>query len=351
MKEEGGIEMSSKTEKRQLEIFVVITYGIPYLMGILMWYGSVKQINLSAFPNTQMLYPAMGVMFAFLLTRRKDTDMPRAFYRGYILITLISIVITVLSVLFPDKEITMPGGNVSVWLLGIQIILIIGNVLCLVCLLAAGKKKRAAYGLRWKKGKATVCCILIFLGLYFLRAALGYVAMGQFTSFLEILKSPMAWITIATLPLSFALGYIAFFGEEYGWRYYLQPILQKRFGARKGVLILGVVWGIWHLPLDFFFYVTPDKGVIMTISQIITCVGIGIFMGYVYMKTENIWAPVIVHFLNNNLALVISGEFSADVLMNQSVSWGDIPIALLTNGLLFGLFIFAKQYREKPTEQ
>ena len=165
MKEEGGIEMSSKTEKRQLEIFVVITYGIPYLMGILMWYGSVKQINLSAFPNTQMLYPAMGVMFAFLLTRRKDTDMPRAFYRGYILITLISIVITVLSVLFPDKEITMPGGNVSVWLLGIQIILIIGNVLCLVCLLAAGKKKRAAYGLRWKKGKATVCCILIFLGL------------------------------------------------------------------------------------------------------------------------------------------------------------------------------------------
>ena len=107
----------------------------------------------------------------------------------------------------------------------------------------------------------------------------------------------------------------------------------------------------WHLPLDFFFYVTPDKGVIMTINQIITCVGIGIFMGYVYMKTENIWAPVIVHFLNNNLALVISGEFSADALMNQSVTWGDIPIALLTNGLLFGLFLFAKQYREKPAVQ
>ena len=133
--------------------------------------------------------------------------------------------------------------------------------------------------------------------------------------------------------------------------YYLQPVLQKRFGARKGVLILGAVWGIWHLPLDFFFYVTPDKGVIMTINQIITCVGIGIFMGYVYMKTENIWAPVIVHFLNNNLALVISGEFSADALMNQSVTWGDIPIALLTNGLLFGLFLFAKQYREKPAVQ
>ena len=76
--EEGRIKMGSKTEKRQLMIFAVIAYGIPYLMGILMWYGSVKQINLSAFPNAQMLYPAMGVMFAFLLTRREDADMPRA---------------------------------------------------------------------------------------------------------------------------------------------------------------------------------------------------------------------------------------------------------------------------------
>ena len=123
--------------------------------------------------------------------------------------------------------------------------------------------------------------------------------------------------------------------------------LQRKFGLRRGVLLLGVLWGLWHLPLDIFFYVTPDKGLIMTVNQIITCVGLGIFFGYTYMKTQNIWVPVILHFLNNNLVLVVSGEISADVLENQSVAWSDIPLALLLNGVLFGVFILAKVYREK----
>ena len=50
---------------------------------------------------------------------------------------------------------------------------------------------------------------------------------------------------------------IIFFGEEYGWRYYLQPVLQKRFGLRAGVIILGVVWGLWHIPDDLFRYYLP----------------------------------------------------------------------------------------------
>lgn len=339
--------MDSKTEKRQLTIFAAIAYGIPYLLGLLMWYGSARQINLSVFPNAQMLYPAMGVMFAFMLTHKKEGNMPKAFYMSFIVTTFIAIVCSVLSVADSGREITMPGGTVPLWIMAIQYVMIIGSIIGLICLLAAGRKKREAYGLRWKNWRASVGCILLFLILYFLRAASGYALMGQLKAFIDIMKSSQAWLTLGIMPLNFVLSYLAFFGEEYGWRYYLQPCLQKRFGLRKGVLILGVVWGLWHLPLDFFYYVTPDKGLIMTGNQIIVCVALGIFMGYVYMKTENIWAVVIIHFLNNNLALVISGEFSADVLMNQSVSWNDLLSALLLNGVLFGLFIFAKQYRKK----
>ena len=77
--------MGSKTEKRQLIIFIAIAYGIPYLLGILMWYGSLKQMDLSAFPVTQMLYPAMGVMLAYLLTRKGDERILRAFYICFIM--------------------------------------------------------------------------------------------------------------------------------------------------------------------------------------------------------------------------------------------------------------------------
>ena len=244
----------------------------------------------------------------------------------------------------------MPGGQAPACIVILQLVQIAGSIICLICLAAAGKTKREAYGLRWKKGKASLVCILLFLILYFLRIILVYGAEGQLAQFGEIMANPQTWIVIAVLPLNFLMGYIAFFGEEYGWRYYLQPVLQKKFGLRRGVLLLGVLWGLWHLPLDIFFYVTPDKGLIMTVNQIITCVGLGIFFGYAYMKTQNIWVPVLLHFFNNNLILVVSGDLSADVLENQNVSWSDLPAAFLLNGVLFGLFILAKVYREKKEQ-
>ena len=58
-----------QTEKKQLLIYVIIAYGITYVMGLLMWYGYGKGLDLSAFPNAQMLYPAAGVMMAYLITK------------------------------------------------------------------------------------------------------------------------------------------------------------------------------------------------------------------------------------------------------------------------------------------
>ncbi|NLG03316.1 MAG: CPBP family intramembrane metalloprotease, partial [Clostridia bacterium] len=107
-----------------------------------------------------------------------------------------------------------------------------------------------------------------------------------------------------------------------------------------------IVWGLWHLPVDFFYY-SPDAGLVAAVSQQITCITLGIFFAYAYMKTNNIWVPVILHFLNNNLIPVLSGNNSADVLKNQQMAWSDLPLALLLNGIVFGLFILSKEFSEK----
>ena len=59
--------------------------------------------------------------------------------------------------------------------------------------------------------------------------------------------SPIMWI-----PNFFLYYFIGGpFTEEYGWRGYALDRLQSKFNAVISSLILGLVWGFWHLPLFF----------------------------------------------------------------------------------------------------
>lgn len=40
-------------------------------------------------------------------------------------------------------------------------------------------------------------------------------------------------------------------GEELGWRGFLLPGLAARHGWRRSSLIVGAIWGLWHLPLFY----------------------------------------------------------------------------------------------------
>lgn len=336
-------------EKKQLTIFLLIAYGITYLMGFVMWYGYGKGADVSTFANVQMMYPAAGVILAFLLTGEKRDRLPRLFFGGYLVITGILMVLAVLSVVYPEagQEAFAGAGlenGISLWLLLVQLVLIGGSILEWIFLLAAGKDRRRVFGLQGMKWKPSVLCILLFLGLYLLRTLISCLVSGQMAVFGLIWTSPVTWIQLAALPVNFFLVFLAFFGEEYGWRYYFQPLLQKKFGPRWGVLLLGVVWGLWHMPLNLLYY-SPDAGLVSMAAQQITCITLGIFFAYAYGKTGNIWVPVALHFMNNNLIPVITGNYSADVLQNQAIAWGDLVPALLLNGLVFGPFLFSKVFQ------
>jgi CAAX protease family protein len=57
-------------------------------------------------------------------------------------------------------------------------------------------------------------------------------------------KSAPLWIFIAPF---FLIDFICN-GEEIGWRGYVLPRLQARHSALISTLIVGVIWGFWHLP-------------------------------------------------------------------------------------------------------
>ena len=55
-----------------------------------------------------------------------------------------------------------------------------------------------------------------------------------------------AYLPFFILPF-FIVDFIAN-GEEIGWRGYVLPRLQAKYGALTSTLIVGVIWGFWHLP-------------------------------------------------------------------------------------------------------
>lgn len=143
--------------------------------------------------------------------------------------------------------------------------------------------------------------------------------------------------------LNFWLSFALFFGEEYGWRYYLQPLVQKKFGAIKATFILGFMWGIWHLPLNLFYYNMLEDALLSVMMQVISTTISGIFFAYFYMKTKNIWCPIILHYLNNSLVSIFpsASTETRDIAVVPVVA----AIAAL-NFLLFGWPIFTKFYRD-----
>ncbi len=324
----------NETEKKQLLVFGLTAFGMPILMGIVMGFSFFKGNDITAFANVQMYYPAAGVMLALLLTKGKEEKLPKKYYIGFLITTVILIATALASAAMPHLD----------WMILGQYPIIILSMVCFILLLFEKKEVRAQFGLKFtgKKGAKSWLYVLLFFVLYVVRLLISCLIEGQMDLFVQIFTDSATYMMILLLIINFIFVFTAFFGEEYGWRFFFQPLLQKRFGLKGGVLLLGVLWGLWHLPLNIFYY-SPDTWMISVVLQIITCVGFAIFFGYGYMKTENIWVPAIMHYLNNNMVAVLTG--SAD-LSNQVYRWTDIPVTLAVD-LVFIVFIFAKVYKRK----
>jgi membrane protease YdiL (CAAX protease family) len=361
---------------KRLFAFIAVAYGISFLMMIPMVIGKSKGIDLTQIVNAQMCSPAAGVALGYLLFMKNEKRVPKFFMVVLVINYVIQLLLGIASVFFmpfsgsdvidlaeilgssgTSSEITgvstqFPVGQMYN-LIG-QNILIVTSILLWIAYFVAGRERRKFVGLsRNNEGKG-ILMVLLFVGLYMLRtigpvfieAAITKTMPQTLASYGDLVQNRMFWLSIVSLPFNYILTIIAFLGEEYGWRFYLQPIMQKKFGMKLGVILLGVVWGLWHTPVDLFFY-TEDSASQMLLGQIITCVFLGIFFGFVYLKTNNIWICVCMHFLNNNLIPIFTGTFTADVLTNQHVPWVYLIEILLIDIVVFGLFIFAKEYKKK----
>lgn len=64
----------------------------------------------------------------------------------------------------------------------------------------------------------------------------------------KLLTEPFPFASVQALFVALILAAIKGPIEEFGWRGFALPLLQRKFAPLWAGLILGVIWGLWHLP-------------------------------------------------------------------------------------------------------
>jgi len=88
-----------------------------------------------------------------------------------------------------------------------------------------------------------VVFVSIFVRLFFLPIA---IFIWSFEMSMHILNWSFLSTLLPTLGLKLFLG--GGFGEEFGWRGFMQPVLQTKFSWIKSSIIVTIFWFLWHLP-------------------------------------------------------------------------------------------------------
>jgi membrane protease YdiL (CAAX protease family) len=95
-----------------------------------------------------------------------------------------------------------------------------------------------------------------------------------------------------------AVSFLSFF-EEIGWRAWLLPRFIRRFGARHAIVLVSVIWGLWHLPFVlsgiYFDFKTVPKALEAAMILPTGSIAFGLVIGWLWVRTESIWIVSLAH--------------------------------------------------------
>ena len=156
-----------------------------------------------------------------------------------------------------------------------------------------------------------------------------------------ILKNPMNVILV--LFLSVISGPL---NEEFGWRGFALDRLFVKCGFTGATLILGFIWGIWHLP----WYFTPGQAqydllqnsVFDAILYIPAVMLLNFAVSFVYVKTNrSILAGAFVHMMGNLLGSQLLAPYSIEISMTIRYT------KMFACGCLALYCIFSKRFKKE----
>ncbi|HBF6275638.1 TPA: CPBP family intramembrane metalloprotease [Clostridioides difficile] len=308
-----------KINTLEVVIFFVVTYGISLLFGIPLYFK--EYMNPQIMVTFMTILPASGVSIAKIY-KHKKSDEHIVLHCVIIADFLLSLFLVTLKAFGAiDDETVILGMGILVLFTGIITI-------CYACL--EGKELYP-----FKNVNKSIICIFIFIIIINLSKCI--MLEWKDINFINLIMN------IFLIFPYIANQSILFFGEEYGWRGFLQEKMQTKFGKRMGVILLGIIWELWHIPLWFTIYHVDGLGILLRLFSVIS---LSIFFGYVYMKTKNVWSCVVIHLINNTV-LLDTNLNNAFLNFNASSLNSSVILGCLIFSVLLSLFIFSKEYKKE----
>ena len=118
-------------------------------------------------------------------------------------------------------------------------------------------------------------------------------------------------------------------GEEVGWRGYALPRLTARFGLVRASLLLGVIWGCWHLP-QFFVREADTYGQSFLVF-VLQVTALSVAMAWLYARTNgSLLLTMLLHAAVNNskdiVPSAVPGAMNRFGLSASLVAWLTVAV-------------------------
>lgn len=142
--------------------------------------------------------------------------------------------------------------------------------------------------------------LAIAMGALLLAQALGWVALDWTMSAaatalpIDLDASTVLLITLLALPVNTLVGAVPAFGEELGWRGFLQSALSP-LGFWRMSLLSGVLWGVWHAPVILLGYNFARPDLLGVLCMVVFCVLVGTLLHWLRAICHNVWVAAVGH--------------------------------------------------------
>jgi len=294
-------------DKKGVFWFLGLTFGLTYLIDLVIylrggltgpgWYNAIWLTGMM--PAFSAILLGLFILPGSPIYYRRPAGRGRWFYYFFLLYTVI-IAIGVIGIwLVPSDQM------IELVTIAPQLVMVAGLLLLVVLRFAAGREAMARV---WLSGGSWRCWLLFglaYVAFFVLQTALNALfSLGPSEMVLSPAPqgfNPILYMILnagGTVLLASVLTIVNLFGEEYGWRGYLQSELFK-LGRVRGVLLLGVIWGVYHWPVILMGWNYPGYPLLGLALMVLDCTASGIVLSYAVLKSGSVLLAAFLHAVGN----------------------------------------------------